>query len=221
MTPTGGYLLHCARALSQFQHLRVGRCHHWQMYDADSRANLVAPQLDAADLRLVLTRASAGDAAAFAVIYQNHCALVYGVCVRFTGGDAAWASELTQDVFVHLWEKLHQFKGDGPFAAWVRRLATNQAINALRAQHRRSEHETAYAEQPDLDVATVSLPGDDKIDIESAVSALPKGARTVFLLHDVHGYSDGEIATMTDTARSTVRSQLHRARKLLREALTL
>jgi RNA polymerase sigma-70 factor (ECF subfamily) len=220
MTPPCGHLLHGPRVLSQFQHLRVGRCHHWQMHDADSRPNLVAPQLDAADLQLVLTRASAGDAAAFAVIYQNHCALVYGVCVRFTGGDAAWAGELTQDVFVHMWEKLDQFKGDGPFAAWVRRLATNQAINALRAQRRRSEHETVYADLPDPVVATIPFTVDDKMDIESAVSALPQGARTVFLLHDAYGYTDGEIATMTDTARSTVRSQLHRARKLLREALT-
>jgi len=191
------------------------------MDDAGSRANLVAAQLDPADLRLVLTRASDGDAAAFGVIYQTYCALVYGVCVRFTGGDAAWAGELTQDVFVHMWQKLDQFKGEGPFAAWVRRLATNQAINALRAQRRRSEHETPHAHEPDTDVATAPSTHDDKMDIESAVAALPKGARTVFLLHDVHGYSDFEIATMTDTARSTVRSQLHRARKLLREALAL
>lgn len=221
MTPMAAHLLHSRRVLSQFQHLRAGRCHHWQMDDADSRANLVARQLDPADLRLVLTRASDGDAAAFAVIYQNYCSLVYGVCVRFTGGDAAWAGELTQDVFVHMWHKLDQFKGDGPFAAWVRRLATNQALNALRAERRRSEHEAPHADEPDLEVAAVRSTQDDKIDIESAVAALPKGARTVFLLHDVQGYSDFEIATMTDTARSTVRSQLHRARKLLREALAL
>jgi len=191
------------------------------MEDADTRAGLVAQRLDAADLPVVLARAAGGDAAAFAVIYQNYGGLVYGVCVRFTGGDAAWASELTQDVFVHMWEKLDQFNGDGPFAAWVRRLATNQAINALRAHNRRSEHETAYADLSDLDVAAVPLPGHDALDIESAVAALPNGARTVFLLHDVQGYTDSEIATMTQTARGTVRSQLHRARKLLREALTV
>ena len=191
------------------------------MHDVDSRANPVAPQLDAGDLRLVLTRASEGDAAAFEAIYRSQCALVYGVCLRFTGGDAEWAGELTQDVFVHMWQKLDQFKGDGPFGAWVRRLATNQAINALRAQRRRSAHEAAYMEIPDFVPAPAVLTGGDRIDIESAVAALPDGARTVFLLHDVHGYTDVEIATMTNTARSTVRSQLHRARKLLREALTL
>jgi RNA polymerase sigma-70 factor (ECF subfamily) len=191
------------------------------MHDVDSRVNPVAHQLDAGDLRLVLARASKGDAAAFEVIYRSYCALVYGVCLRFTGGDAEWAGELTQDVFVHMWQKLDQFKSDGPFGAWARRLATNQAINALRAQRRRSEHEAAYMELPDLVAAPRVLSGSDRIDLESAVAALPEGARTVFLLHDVHGYTDFEIATMTDTARSTVRSQLHRARKLLREALSL
>jgi RNA polymerase sigma-70 factor (ECF subfamily) len=191
------------------------------MPDADGRIDAVALELDADVSRQILARAAAGDADAFAAIYHHHSGMVYGICARFAGGDPARAGEMTQDVFVHLWHKLHQYTGDGPFAAWVRRLAINQALNALRTEQRRSNHETSYAELPEPDIVSTRSNGEDRMDIESAVSALPGGARTVFLLHDVHGYSDQEIASMTDTTRGTVRSQLHRARKLLRKALAL
>ena len=59
----------------------------------------------------------------------------------------------------------------------------------------------------------------EAIDLERAIAALPKGARTVFVLHDVEGYQHEEIARMTGTAEGTCRAQLHRARKLLIEAL--
>jgi RNA polymerase sigma-70 factor (ECF subfamily) len=71
-------------------------------------------------------------------------------------------------------------------------------------------------------VAGVTLPEDTetRIDLENAIAALPPGARTVFVLHDIEGYRHEEISRMTGSAEGTLRAQLHRARKLLMETLS-
>lgn len=168
--------------------------------------------------RGVIERAQHGDAAAFAQLYAAHRAFVYGICRRFAGDDAEMAQQMAQDVFVRLWETLGQYSARGPFAAWVRRVATNHAINALRTRQRRLRRELlSDGDEESWPAPSHSI--ETRLDLERAVASLPAGARSVFLLHDVHGYSDEEIANMMEVARGTVRSQLHRARRLLREAL--
>jgi RNA polymerase sigma-70 factor (ECF subfamily) len=170
----------------------------------------------------LVARAQAGDTAAFEALYRREAGRTFAVCLRLTG-DRSRAAELTQDVFVRAWERLDAFRGDCALSTWLHRLAVNALLSGARADRRR---EARVASAEDVDAATPTdaaplhapdLEGD--IDMERAIAALPPGARTVFVLHDVHGYRHGEIARMTGSAEGTCKAQLHRARRLLREAL--
>lgn len=166
-----------------------------------------------------IERALAGDTAAFERLYRKHCGRVFAVCLRMTG-DGALAEELTQDAFVRAWEKLDSFRGQSQFSTWLHRLTVNVVLSALRARGRRGQREFAMEELTELPAeARASEPGVMQ-DLERAIAALPQGARTVFVLHDVEGFRHEEIATLTGTATGTCKAQLHRARRLLREMLS-
>lgn len=166
----------------------------------------------------LVERAQAGDDEAFGALYREHVGRIHALCLRLAG-DAQAAGELTQDVFVRAWEALPSFRGESAFGSWLHRLAMNVFLGKRRATGRRerrvfSTDEPALLERP----AERSHPG-ARLDLEQAIAALPKGARAVFVLHDVEGYQHGEIARMTGIAEGTSKAQLFRARRLLREAL--
>jgi RNA polymerase sigma-70 factor (ECF subfamily) len=166
----------------------------------------------------LLRRAFDGDPDAFEAVYRAHVGRVHAVCLRMTG-DRRRAEELTQDVFVRAWERLASFRGESSLASWLHRMAVNVVLEDARSERRRharveSREDPAAAERP----GSGGEP-ETGIDLERAIAALPPGARTVFVLHDVEGYRHGEIADLTGSAEGSVRAQLHRARRLLMEAL--
>jgi RNA polymerase sigma-70 factor (ECF subfamily) len=173
----------------------------------------------------VVSRAQRGDVDAFGELYREHAGRVFALCVRMSG-DRVHAEELMQDVFVRAWERLGSFRGDASFGSWLHRLAVNVVLTGARGDHRREARVTLVE---DLAVAEASRAGSrgavsaadpgTAIDIERAIAALPRGARSAFVLHDVEGFSHAEIAELTGLAEGTIRAQLHRARKLLMEAL--
>lgn len=170
-------------------------------------------------------RARRGEVDAFGELYREHAGRVYALCIRMCG-ERVQAEELLQDVFVRAWERLGSFRGDASFGSWLHRLAVNVVLTAVRTTRRR---EARVAPVEDLVAVEAREPtwrspsqhGDPatSIDLERAIAALPAGARSAFVLHDVEGYSHGEIALLTGLAEGTIRAQLHRARKLLLEAL--
>jgi RNA polymerase sigma-70 factor (ECF subfamily) len=174
------------------------------------------PRVDAGQSELV-RRAQSGDTAAFGHLYRLHAGRVYALCLRLEG-DAARADELTQDVFVRAWERLTGFRGESAFGTWLHRLAVNVVLSDRRAAWRRDRRVTLEEEPVALARAPTPDPG-LTLDLESAIAALPPGARTVFVLHDVEGYQHAEIASMTGIAEGTSKAQLFRARRLLRVAL--
>ena len=136
-------------------------------------------------------------------------------------GDRSRAEELAQDVFVRAWEKLTLFRGESAFGTWLHRLAVNLVLNDRKTERRRKER---FDEREDLDtiahgdVRAGWSPG-LAVDLEAAIKQLPPGARRVFVLHDVEGYTHDEIAGMLGVTAGGTKAQLHRARMLLREAL--
>ena len=162
--------------------------------------------------------AAAGDRGAFERIYRTNAGRVFAICVRMAGSRQA-AEELTQDVFVRAWQKLGQFRGEASFSTWLHRLAVNVVLNARKQDGRRSgRHEEMDEEGQMLAAPGLPVPG-DRLDLEAAIAKLPPGARRVFVLHDVEGYTHEEIAEMSGVTTGATKSQLHRARMLLREAL--
>ena len=165
--------------------------------------------------------AAAGALEDFEPFYRAHVRRVYALCLRMCG-DRGRAEELTQDVFVRAWEKRGTFRGASLAGTWLHRLAVNVVLTGARAERRRPAR-VEPAAAPDV-LPGAAAAGHDaatgaRLDLERAIALLPDGARTAFVLHDVEGYSHDEIARLTGVAAGTVRSQLHRARHLLMEAL--
>ena len=163
-------------------------------------------------------RAREGDRAAFERLYRDSVGRVYALCLRMSG-DAARAEELTQDVFVKAWRKLGSFRGDSAFSSWLHRIAVNVVYQEGRTEKRRRARIIPAEEAAAVDAPGVPVSPGARVDLERAIGGLPPGARSAFVLHDIEGYTHKEIAEMVGSAEGTVKAQLHRARKLLREAL--
>ena len=166
----------------------------------------------------VVRRAQAGDVAAFEQLYRENLNRVYAVCLRLCA-DGVKAEELTQDVFVRAWERLKSFEGKSAFSTWLHRLAVNVVLGEKRSESVRVTRIFATDDLEQYDAPSRRSDPGDAMDLERAIAGLPPGARAVFVLHDVEGYRHEEIARMHGTAVGTCKAQLHRARRLLREAL--
>jgi RNA polymerase sigma-70 factor, ECF subfamily len=167
----------------------------------------------------LVDRAQNGDTDAFGALYRAHAPRVYALCLRLEG-DRARADELTQDVFVRAWERLASFRGESAFGTWLYRLAVNVVLGDRRSAWRRVRHEFTTDDPALFEATPRSPPGPAlRLDLEQAIAGLPPGARAVFVLHDVEGYQHEEIAGLMGIAEGTSKTQLFRARRLLRKAL--
>lgn len=162
-------------------------------------------------------RARSGDRAAFDRLYEVTVGRVYAVCLRMCG-NVSHAEELTQDAYVRAWRSLPTFRGDSAFTSWLHRVTVNVVLEDARKRKRRLKRVETVADVTDLGAVTRAAP-DARMDLERAIRALPDGARTVLVLHDVEGYTHEEVGERMGIAAGTSKAQLHRARKLLREAL--
>ncbi|MEM7415818.1 MAG: sigma-70 family RNA polymerase sigma factor [Gemmatimonadota bacterium] len=169
-------------------------------------------------LEALVRRAQDGDVGAFESVYRRTSDRVYAICLRMCG-DAEQATELVQDVFVRVWQKLPGFRGDAQFTTWLHRLTVNLVLQERRSRGRRESREFGSA---DLErygrAARASMPG-TRVDLERAIAGLPEKARRVLILRDIEGYKYDEIARMTGVRIGTVKAQIHRARGLIKEAL--
>jgi RNA polymerase sigma-70 factor (ECF subfamily) len=174
------------------------------------------PQTQEAEL---VRRAAAGEVAAYESLYRAHVGRVHALCLRMCR-ERSEAEELVQDVFVRVWERLGSFRGDSAFGTWLHRVAVNTVIESLRAKGRWRDRLADGVEPAELpDAVFQRLAGTD-LDLERAIASLPPRARLVFVLHDVVGHKHREIAALTGTAVGTCKAHLHRARSLLRTALS-
>jgi RNA polymerase sigma-70 factor (ECF subfamily) len=167
---------------------------------------------DAADVAL----AQSGDAQAFERLYRAQVARVHSLARGMVGPDEA--DELTQDVFVRAWQKLHTFRGEAAFGTWLHRLGVNVILAYRGAQGARRRYLDEDADPAEVGKARPA-PVELTMDFETAIGRLPPGARQIFVLHDVEGYKHEEIAGMLAITAGTSKAQLHRARMALRRHL--
>lgn len=166
----------------------------------------------------LVRQAQAGDHAAFRELYRQYAGRVYALCLRLTG-DAADAEERTQDVFVRVWDNVGSFRGESAFTSWLHRLTVNVVLAERRTSWRRERRVAPAADPAVLERGGGEPPSGLAVDLERAIATLPDGAREVFVLYDIEGYSHIEIARLTGIAEGTSKAQLFRARRLLRERL--
>jgi len=188
--------------------------------------------------RELVERAQKGDGEAFAMLVERHQRQLYRLALRMTGSEAD-AQEVLQEAFLNAYQKLPLFRGEAQFSSWLYRIAANSALMRLRRKRRAPD---ALAEQPlELSGPKFSAEGyleptsssdwsqraDERMmsdqlgaAINQAVQELPEDYRTVFLLKDVDGLSNEDIAEALDLTVPAVKSRLHRARLALREKLS-
>lgn len=166
---------------------------------------------------------SPAAAETFDSLYRQHYRRVYAICLRMTGNPDD-AEDLTQEVFVQVLRKLDSFRGEAAFTTWLHRIAVNQVLMHFRKKSNRMESVTEEGEMPE-EVTPVMIrqsqtPLVDKLALLSAVQKLPRGYRTVLILHDVKGYEHEEIGGLLGISAGTSKSQLHKARARMQEILT-
>jgi RNA polymerase sigma-70 factor (ECF subfamily) len=173
--------------------------------------------IDLDEVRLI-RRAKNGDVQAFEGLYRRYSRRVFGLCLRMTA-DKSVAEDLTQETFVRVWERLDRFEGGARFAPWILKVTANVVLSHGRTRRRKFDKEQQAEWLDDVPSATPAAPPGAGVDLERAIGLLPNGARTVFVLHDVEGLRHREISELLGVAEGTTKAQLHRARRMLREAL--
>lgn len=162
------------------------------------------------DVRL----AQAGDIDAFERLYRVHLPRVHRI--------ARWllrtndVDDVIQEVFVRIWDKLETFDERSSLSTWLHRVAVNVI---LRYRERTTRYRAQALDLEDKRCEENSERLGLRLDLEAAVSSLPERARTVFVLHEIQGYSHDEIAKLMNTSVGTSRTQLHRAREIMRAQL--
>ena len=175
-----------------------------------------------------IQRAKAGDPAAFEYLYRLHSPRVYALCLRMIR-DTTEAEDLTQEAFLLLFRKIHTFRNESAFSTWLHRLAVNLVLMRLRKKAPSvvsieatadSDDENAPSSNLEYGAPDLTLEGSiDRINLERCIALLPAGFRKVFVLHDIQGYEHHEIAEILGRSVGDSKSQLHKARKRLRESL--
>ncbi len=182
-----------------------------------SHSMVAATQPVVSEEAVWIRRAKKSDARAFEKLYRMHIDKVYGLCLRMTG-NVAEAEDCAQEAFIQAWNKLSKFRGESAFATWLHRIAVNAVLGRMRKSKR---------EQDRIQIAADISPGPASIgdsgnlrDLSDAIDRLPEGARHVFILSGIYGYSHEEASNMLGIAVGTSKAQLHRARRLLSQQLT-
>lgn len=168
----------------------------------------------------LIERCKAGDPSAYEKLYRLYSKAMFNTCYRITGTEED-AEDALQESFVSAFRNLDSYRGDATFGAWLKRIVVNKAINVLK----KKRHEL-ISENESWDVAQEE-PADEYREeltverVRRAIEQLPDGYRSVLSLYLLEGYDHQEIADIMGISESTSKSQLNRAKKKLREFLTL
>jgi RNA polymerase sigma-70 factor (ECF subfamily) len=168
--------------------------------------------------RELTDRARAGDEAAGRALYDAHVDRVFWLAYRMSGRHDL-AQDFTQDVFIRAFSRLNDYRGDAAFGSWLHTIAISVILNGLRRTKRLDLREAVLDEASMVPSPTRHAEPDLKDRLASAIDALPDGYRTVFLLHDVEGYTHEEIGGALEITAGTSKAQLSRARAKLRQSL--
>jgi RNA polymerase sigma-70 factor (ECF subfamily) len=163
-------------------------------------------------------------------LYHTYKQRIYRQCFRIVQNQAD-AEDLTQEVFLRLFQKVDSFRGQSRFSTWLHRLTFNLVLMELRKQHRRpvasvsltavkgSEDDLGGRPGRERIIQVSANPLLERVNLEIALAQLPSGYRKIFILHDAEGYRHDEIAQFLGISEGTSKSQLHKARYRLRALL--
>jgi RNA polymerase sigma-70 factor (ECF subfamily) len=165
-----------------------------------------------------ITQAQQGNQQAFHHLYETHHRRIYALCWRMMA-DKDSAEDVCQEVFVQLWQKINNFRGESKFSTWLHSVATNIVLGHIRKNKTWIQKIFSIEEQSVVE-ASEEMPALANSALDKSIAKLPERARLVFVLFAVEGYRHEEIAGMLGMAVGSSKAQYHRAKGLLRESLS-
>jgi len=170
-----------------------------------------------------ISLAQQGDQAAFHQLYLLHHKRIYALCWRMIA-DKDCAEDICQEVFVQLWQKIANFRGESKFTTWLHSVATNTVLGHVRKNknwlQRVFSIEDQKVEEGSINENDNQQSNENLSTLDHHIKRLPERARLVFVLFAVEGYRHEEIAKMMNMAVGSSKSQYHRARNLLKTSLS-
>ncbi len=148
------------------------------------------------------------------ILYRKYATKMYGICMSYSG-DRDMAQDILQDSFIKIFRKIRDFNMEGSLEGWIRRIVSNTAIDSLRKRQREHSYINDSYDEPVEDFKPGVLEEMKARDILDLVARLPEGARLIFNLFALEGYSHNEIAKKLNIKEGTSKSQFSRARKML------
>lgn len=168
--------------------------------------------------RDLVTRVLAGDQDAERELYDAHVDRVYRLVYRMVG-DSELAADYTQDTFIRTYDRLATFRGESALSTWITAIAISVVYNGQRKVRRLRTREVDIEHAEPVATVTRESDPDLKVRLSQAIDGLPDGYRTVFLMHDVEGYTHEQIGSALGIQEGTSKAQLSRARAKLRQQL--
>lgn len=159
-----------------------------------------------------------GDRTGQEELYRRFAARMYGICLRYAG-NALEAQDILQEGFIRVFHRLSQYRYDGSFEGWMRRIFINMAITLSKREMKYMAREPLGNAALNAGAAPVELSRLSHLELLSLINRLPRGYRTVFNLYAIDGYTHREIARLLGISVNTSKSQLSGARRNLRELL--
>ena len=181
---------------------------HMVAYESRSSVN---------DIQLI-TRVVAGDTAAERELYEMYVDRIYRLAFRLAGDDEL-ARDFTQATFIRAFEKIGSFRGESSLSTWLHSIGVSVALNGLRKSKRQRSREAPMEEGLTVGSTRVEADPDLKERLARAIDSLADKYRTVFVMHDVEGYTHEEISGTLNIPIGTSKSHLFQARSKLRVAL--
>jgi len=166
----------------------------------------------------LVARAIQGDQAAQRELYDAHVDRVYRLAFRVAGDDDL-ARDFTQEAFIRAFDRLSTFRRESSFGTWLYTIAMSVSLNGIRSVKRLRTKEVSIDAAETLGTKERIADPDLKDRLKKAIEDLPPGYRTVFLMHDLEGYTHEEIGEVLGIQSGTSKAQLFRARARLREVL--
>ncbi len=167
----------------------------------------------------IIKKAKSGNRSATTELYRRYERYWFRLCLRY-GRDRMEAQDIFQEGMAKVFKGLNQFKPEkGSFATWSSRVIVNEALKYLK-RHRQllSFEEWGHGEEPYTE-PTVMPPGIDAKQLTQIIQQLPSGYRMIFNMYELEGYTHKEIAQVLGISQGTSKSQLSKAKRMLRDKL--
>lgn len=168
--------------------------------------------------RELIGRVLAGDPGAERALYEAHVDRVFRLVYRMAG-DMDRAQDWVQETFIRAFDRLAEFRGESALSTWLCSIAISISLNGLRKLRRTREREVALEDAGSIGSTPREADPDLKVRLSRAIDDLPEGYRTVFVMHDIEGFTHQEIGDALGVQPGTSKAQLFRARARLRVAL--